>query len=159
MSINHILIPELDGDFKSLKVNGIPLLPTDDGRFTPTITVDDGSTISSQVGVYSVIGVNTQAVLDCSIKCELTVATSISAYNFTITLPDAWTCFNSTDIACTGTMFCKGGTADIYLIEASSCVTGQNSVVVKFNQHNITPIPVGVGQNFANFNFKCLVKK
>ena len=159
MSINHILVPELDADFKSLKVNGVAVLPADDGRFTPTITVDDASTINSQVGVYSVIGTSTQSVLDISIKAKLVVATSTTAYRLTITLPDNWLCFGNTDIVSVGNMFTKGATADSYLVEDCICVTGASTVEVKYNIHGATAIPVGVGTNFLNFVVKCLVKK
>ncbi len=159
MSINHILVPELDADFKSLKVNGVTVLPADDGRFTPTITVDEGSTINNQVGLYSVIGVSTQAVFDCSIKAKIVVATAAFAYRLTINLPEGWTCFDNTNIVSTGNMFTKGATADPYLVEDCFCVAGASTVEVKFNVDGNTPIPVGVGENFLNFTFKCLVKK
>jgi len=159
MSINHILVPELDADFKSLKVNGVSVLPADDGRFTPVITVDEGSVINSQVGVYSVIGTSTQAVIDISIKAKIIVATSTTAYRLTITLPDNWLCFGNTDIVSTGNLFTKGAVADSYLVEDCICVTGAGTIEVKYNINGSTSIPVGVGTNFLNFNVKCLVKK
>ena len=159
MSINHVLVPELDADFKSLKVNGVTVLPADDGRFTPVITVDDGSVINSQVGVYSVIGTSTQSVIDISIKGKIVVATSTTAYLLSITLPDNWLCFGNTDIVSTGNLFTKGATADGYLVEDAICVTGASTIEVKYNIDGSTAIPVGVGTNFLNFVVKCLVKK
>ena len=159
MSLNHILIPEIDADFKSLKVNGVAVLPADDGRFTPTITVDEGSTINDQIGVYSVIGTSTQSVIDISIKAKIVVATSTTAYRLTITLPDNWLCFGNTDIVSVGNLFTKAATADPYLVEDCICVTGANNIEVKYNIDGTTAIPVGVGTNFLNFVVKCLVKK
>ena len=144
----------------TLQVAGSPTVPADDGRFTPVITVNDGSTINTQVGLYNVIGVSTQAVIDFSIKAKLVVATSAFAYLLTINLPDGWTCFDTINAVSVGNMFTKGATADSYIVEDALCVTGQSTVTVKFNLDGAgTPIPVGVGENILNFTLKLLVKK
>ena len=142
----------------TLEVGGSSVGGSSEGRFTPTITVSDGSTINSQKGLYTATGSSTQSVLDISIQCQMVAATSTSAYTFTVTLPDAWKCFG-TDAAGQGSILCKGATADLYVCEDSTSVADATTVAVKLNQISTTSIPVGVGQNFVNFSFKVLVKK
>ena len=142
----------------TLEVGGTPVNPPSEGRFTPTITISDGSTVNSQKGLYTVTGTATQSVLDVSIQCQLVVATSTSAYRFVVTLPDAWKCFG-TDMAGQGTIICKGATTDTYFCEDSTSVADETTAMIKLNVDGTNFIPVGVGQNFVNFSFKLLVKK
>ena len=142
----------------TLEVGGAPVGGSSEGRYTPTITVDDGSTINSQKGLYTTTGSNTQSILDVSIQCKMVAATTSPAYRLTVTLPDAWKCFG-TDMAGQGTILCKGATADTYICEDSTSVVDATTAAVKLNVNGATFIPVGVGTNFVNFSFKVLVKK
>ena len=142
----------------TLSVGGAPVGGSSEGRFTPTITVDDGSTINSQKGLYTTTGSTTQSILDVSIQCRMVASTTSPAYRFTVTLPDAWKCFG-TDMAGQGTILCKGATADTYICEDSTSVVDATTATVKLNVNGATFIPVGVGTNFVNFSFKVLVKK
>ena len=142
----------------TLEVGGTPVNPPSEGRFTPTITIDDGSTVNSKKGLYTATGTSTQSVLDVSIQCQIVVATTTSAYRFTVTLPDGWKCFG-TDMAGQGTILCKGATSDIYICEDSTSVADATTAMVKLNVKGSNFLPIGVGQNFVNFSFKLLVKK
>lgn len=142
----------------TLEVGGAPVGGSSEGRFTPTITVDDGSTINSQKGLYTTTGSTTQSILDVSIQCRMVASTTSPAYRLTVTLPDAWKCFG-TDMAGQGTILCKGATADTYICEDSTSVVDATTATVKLNVNGATFIPVGVGTNFVNFSFKVLVKK
>jgi len=142
----------------TLEVGGAPVGGSSEGRFTPTITVDEGSTIDSQKGLYTTTGSNTQSILDVSIQCQMVAASSTTAYRFTVTLPDGWKCFG-TDIAGQGTILCKGATADTYICEDCTSVADATTATIKLNVNGTTYIPVGVGTNFVNFSFKVLVKK
>lgn len=124
------------------------------GTYTPTISISDGSRVTDQYAIYTYVGSNLGAVLDINVYCKMTVATSTSLYNFKINLPDSLKCFSTKAIPSIGSIHNRGGAVSFYSAIQGTTTQGSNNFIVSFNETTAIQLPVGVGENFVNFNVK-----
>ena len=138
----------------SLEVSGKTVRGNEAGQYTPPITIQDGSTVSDVFGNYVINGDDVGAMVDLSIRCKMTVATSTAVYNYTVTLPDGYKVVSSNPSPITGMIHNRGGAFAPYVAFETTCTAGATSFIASFNNSSATFLPVGVGENFVQFTVK-----
>jgi hypothetical protein len=144
---NDIKCTTLEVAGKSVKGNGA-------GQYTTPIVIDDGSTVSNVFGNYVITVNDVGAMVDLSVCCKMTVATPISTYTFTATLPDGYKVVSSNPSPVIGYIHQVGGVYSLYNAIRTICVAGDTYFQVLFNETSATQLPVGVGETFVQFTVK-----
>ena len=138
----------------SVLIKGVNAKASYFGTYTPTFTIDDGSTVQDAYAIYTYVGDSLGAVVDINVYCKMIVATSTSAYNLSLNLPDNLKGYATKIVPSTGIIHNVGGAYSNYTPTKATLTQGSNIFTVNFNETTATQLPVGVGENFVNFNVK-----
>lgn len=138
----------------SLEVAGKSVKGNVAGQYTTPITISDGSTVSDVFGNYVITGDDVGAMVDLSVCCKMTVATSTALHDFTVTLPNGYKVVSSNPSPVNGMIHNRGGAYAPYVAMSTTCSAGSTTFVVSFNVSTATSLPVGVGENFVQFTTK-----
>ena len=142
----------------SMLIKGVNAKASYFGTYAPTFTIDDGSTVQDAYAVYTFVGDTLGAVVDINVYCKMIVATSTASYNLSLNLPDNLKGYATKFIPATGIIHNKGGAYSSYNPTRATVTENSNIFTVNFNETTATQLPVGVGENFVNFNVKVEVK-
>tara|TARA_R110000803_G_scaffold14544_2_gene40384 strand:+ start:2275 stop:2799 length:525 start_codon:yes stop_codon:yes gene_type:complete len=143
----------------TLEVGGDTVIGVNIGLYEPAITFTTGATATNIEAYYSIIGNKTNALLDMSIKFEVTVTASIPLYLITIPLPPGMTNLNTNNVSATGGITNFNTDRSFYsATDLAPQVAGGNTIALVFQATSTTLLPIPAsGVKVAAVHFKASV--